>query len=497
MPLPYNLPELATAKQVFVVEGEKDAESLRKIGLTATCNSGGAGRWTMDLGQYFRPDHRVVILPDNDDPGRNHAELVASHLFGRVASIKFLQLAGLPEKGDVSDWLLERDPESAAQELCQLAEAAPEWKLEKAAEKLEAEPHFIEFAPIFLAVEDPPTPYLINEILPEGVICLDHGEPRTRKSFYELETAIALATGTPVFGHDRFSVPKPVPVLYLSQEDTAPLVRLRVRALLKGKGIDRFPETLAFAVHKGITLDNHEWHEKLIRAILKYGFRVIILDPIRRFSAKADKGPSEVNEITQYLRQITAETGAALKIVHHDVKPAKDSRDERRRSHRASGGDWFASADCPVSFEVAGENQTLVIPEDYKMSASPKPFIFRLETDHECSPTWARMVAESASTEDARILRLEPKIAAYLKEHPNGATQTAVVRYCGARKDDTISALKKMLESGEVVCDGGGGKGKKQIWSLKKSEGESKLFPVVPGCSGKRFRRSSQLFPYI
>jgi hypothetical protein len=129
-PRPYNLRDLLQADYVFVVEGEKDVEALRRIGITGTCNSGGAGKWPGELNQYFRINQHITIIPDNDEPGRKHAEIVACNLFGKVTSVKVLYLPGLPEKGDVSDWLSGKDPIRAAEELCKLSDAAPEWKPE-------------------------------------------------------------------------------------------------------------------------------------------------------------------------------------------------------------------------------------------------------------------------------------------------------------------------------------------------------------------------------
>ena len=63
-------------------------------------------------------------MPDNDDVGRKHANSVARHLHGIAASVKILALPGLPEKGDVSDWL---EAGGTAGELQALAEAAPEY----------------------------------------------------------------------------------------------------------------------------------------------------------------------------------------------------------------------------------------------------------------------------------------------------------------------------------------------------------------------------------
>ena len=103
----YRLPELLGAdpgETVFVTEGEKDADRLRELGLVATTNSQGACKWN-------KVDHtplhgrRVVIVPDNDASGRKHAQQVAEALHVKAAEVRIVELPGLPEKGDVSDWL--------------------------------------------------------------------------------------------------------------------------------------------------------------------------------------------------------------------------------------------------------------------------------------------------------------------------------------------------------------------------------------------------------
>ena len=103
---PYRLPEMKRAVHdtVFIVEGEKDADNLAKHGFVATTNIGGAGNWKPALNQHFA-GKTVYILPDNDEPGAKHAVDVAQHLTGIAASVRIVNLPGLPEKGDVSDWI--------------------------------------------------------------------------------------------------------------------------------------------------------------------------------------------------------------------------------------------------------------------------------------------------------------------------------------------------------------------------------------------------------
>jgi len=104
----YNLPEIARDSRkdetIFVVEGEKDSDNLKSLGFLSTTNSGGAGKWQNDFNKCFA-GREVVIIPDNDPQGKAHAEKVAKSLSNCATSIKILDLPGIPEKGDVSDWL--------------------------------------------------------------------------------------------------------------------------------------------------------------------------------------------------------------------------------------------------------------------------------------------------------------------------------------------------------------------------------------------------------
>jgi len=120
MPSPrplYRLAEVQSQWQqsVFVVEGEKAAEVLHKRGLVATTSAGGSSAasksdWTPLAGQ------RIVILPDNDQAGRNYAEEVSRILSRLNAVVTLVELPGLPAGGDVAD-LFEPSAWSAARKV--------------------------------------------------------------------------------------------------------------------------------------------------------------------------------------------------------------------------------------------------------------------------------------------------------------------------------------------------------------------------------------------
>ena len=102
--VPYHLPDVLGAQQVCIVEGEKDADSLKRLGIVATTNPGGSGKWVPSFALHLKGKD-IAIFPDNDEAGQEHARQVVASLHGHVRSCRLVTLPDLPPKGDVSDWI--------------------------------------------------------------------------------------------------------------------------------------------------------------------------------------------------------------------------------------------------------------------------------------------------------------------------------------------------------------------------------------------------------
>ena len=102
----YRLPELVKAVRsgypVYIVEGEKDVETLRNLGYTAT-TAGGVNDWRKEYAAYFT-GARVIILPDNDGPGLELKERILRDLKHYAHSIRWT-ITSTADKGDVTDYL--------------------------------------------------------------------------------------------------------------------------------------------------------------------------------------------------------------------------------------------------------------------------------------------------------------------------------------------------------------------------------------------------------
>ncbi|MGB9826369.1 MAG: AAA family ATPase, partial [Desulfofundulus sp.] len=225
--VPYRLPEVLEAVRrglpVYVVEGEKDADNLARLGLVATTNPGGAGKWRPEFSEYLRGAD-VVILPDNDEVGKRHARQVAQSLAGKAASIKILELPDLPPKGDVSDWFAAAGPDGETQrleELLRLAAEAPEWQPAGYPTGYSAA--------ALVAMEFPEPRWCIPGLLPEGLTILA-GKPKIGKSWMALNVAVAVASGGVALGQRA----EAGTVVYLSLEDSPRRLKGRLLQVLDG-----------------------------------------------------------------------------------------------------------------------------------------------------------------------------------------------------------------------------------------------------------------------
>jgi hypothetical protein len=188
----YRLPELnediAAGRTIYVVEGEKDVDRLRSLGLPATTNPMGAGpgKWHCDYAEHLRGAD-VVVVPDNDEPGRKHAEIIIASLLEVAKRVRFLDLSptwpDCPEKGDISDWL---DADHSVEDLARLAEAAPERKLPEP----RLMPRTIED---FLKMEIKPREMVLSPIIPEKGLAMLYAARGVGKTQVSTGMAYALA----------------------------------------------------------------------------------------------------------------------------------------------------------------------------------------------------------------------------------------------------------------------------------------------------------------
>jgi len=330
----YRLPELVDAdpsKPVFIVEGEKDADRLATMGLVATTNAGGAGKWRTVKDRSALHGRRLVILADNDKPGRAHAENVAASEAKTAASVKILALPGLIDKGDVSDWL---NAGHTVEELCALADAAPQWASDlRAARAHQAggngQADKATSAAIVRRMADvhpEQVRWLWPDRIPLGKLTLFAGDPGLGKSFVSLDIAARASVGGKwpdgSFGNAATDV-----VLLSAEDDPADTIRPRLDR--HGANVRRVHviEAMRDVAEDGQDV-SQRWtdlsrDQRHVEAVIEHvGARLLIVDPISAYLGdKTDSHRnSDVRTILGPLGEMASRTGVAVVAITHFSK---------------------------------------------------------------------------------------------------------------------------------------------------------------------------------
>ncbi len=330
--VPYRLRELLTdpARAVVVAEGEKDCDKLACIDVLATCNAGGAGKWTAEHSEFLR-GRIVFVIPDNDEAGRNHAMQVAQSLHGIAESVRIVELPGLPAKGDVSDWIAAGGTKV---ELKQLAEAAPLW----------TPAAVVQSGPILTCladVEPRAVSWLWPARIPLGRITLLVGRPGEGKSFFTTDAAARVTTGTP--WPDGGDCPQGSVILISAEDDPADTIRPRLDAHYA----DVRRVHLLSAVRR---VDEKGHYDRLITladvdaieaALVKLpDCKLIVVDPIGSFLGGGTDAhrDNEVRGVLAPIAMLAEKHGPAVLVVAHRRKSAGIIADDLALGSRAFTG---------------------------------------------------------------------------------------------------------------------------------------------------------------
>lgn len=317
----YNLPALMKAEPsetVYIVEGAKDVDRLGEVGVLATTNALGAKKWRSEYNESIE-GRNVIILPDNDDDGRAHADQVAHSLLGKARTIKMLELPGLPEKGDVSDWL---DASHTVEELKQLADETPPWEpwasdgeppSDAAAFKAEA-------LDDLLAGEDEPLDAIIGDggdgaVLSVGGKGLVAGPTGVGKTNALLRGSRSFCEASPFLG---MPVPKPRTVLYVALEGSPRAMKRRLRKIWAGA--DTEARSRFFMAHLSLNLGEQADLARLDALIDTIRPDVLIIDPLRNAHPWDENISHEMAKLTAILDGIIDRHGCAIICAHHDRK---------------------------------------------------------------------------------------------------------------------------------------------------------------------------------
>jgi len=440
--VPYRLPEWKDKPVVYIVEGEKDADALWRLGLPATCNPMAAGKWRDQYNPWFK-GKCVVNFPDNDPLGEAHMLDVARRLLPVAAAVKIVRLPGLPPKGDVSDWIAAGGTREKLGELVKaatvvtaadLAEQEPGGSGTDANSSARASGFRLTKLGDLLQEPEERTPWLLEGILPAAGVSLLAAKPKTGKSTWARGLALAVARGEPFLGR----VTTAGSVLYLALEEKRNEVKNHFAALgARGDEplhahIDRAPAgavaaaALIIAEHKPV---------------------LVIVDPLLKFTRVRDANDyAEITAKLEPLMVLARESGAHLLLVYHAGKSVRSDPVDA-----ALGSTAFAAAvDTVLVMKRTERYRTIQTIQRY---GDDLP-----ETVLDFDPQ-RKAVSLGAEKSEAEEKRVADAIVDHLGACGGEPTEPEICQMVEGKVGVKRVALRELVSKGRINRTGGGKKG--------------------------------------
>jgi hypothetical protein len=300
----YRLPELiASTDMVYISGGEKDVESLVKLGLTATTNACGEGNWKQEFNEYLK-GRDVVILEDNDPKGQKHGRVISESLFRIANEIRIIRFEELSQGGDVTDYL----QNNTHDDLVARVKVAPLFKGSYSEyfpgsgliDKLETWNHIRE-----LEVE---VAWIVDRLIPKESITILFGKGGIGKTWLVMDIARCIGCGADYLGYKA----QKVPVIFIDFENPLAVLNTRTQRLGEAEGVHfwRMGNEL-----KPPMLDSPEWEQ--YKELPKGA--VLIFDTLRASQVGDENDSRAMAKVMNQMKELR-DLGFTIILLHHTAK---------------------------------------------------------------------------------------------------------------------------------------------------------------------------------
>jgi putative DNA primase/helicase len=425
----YGLPEVLKAKSILVVEGEKDVQTARKLGLAATCNPGGAGKWRPEYSETIRSKGAAIIC-DADSPGLAHGREVARSLIGVAESVRLIE--ALPAAKDLAEWVEKGGTRDALLEIIRetpaLTAEGAKWRPAKAGG--------FTLTPLceLLARPDAPVDYLLDGCLVVGTVSGVFAKPKVGKGTLARNLCLAVSRGEDFLGLTT----KQGECVYLALEERAQDIKRDFRAM----GADGTEPILIHAAAAPA-----EGMKALCELVRERKPRLVVIDPIIRLARiKDERAYAETYAALGPLIDVARETGTHVMFLHHSGKSAKTDVVDSPLGTTAIGG-------VPATLIVLKRTESYRTIQTVQRTGEETPetvLQFNRET---------KRLSIGGTRDQAETEKLSGEILELLQAAGEWKTEPYITDAVEGKTKFVRRALRQLVEQGKVSREGEGKRG--------------------------------------
>jgi len=339
----YNLPAVASANTVVLVEGEKCADVLMQVGIVATTAMGDAATTLNKTDWSPLAGKTVIVWPDHDEAGARYANAVIPKLLGVGAKVRCISVpADKPNKWDAADAVAEDiDIQALLASATPVSSRKPERHFDitqwRACERFTGDPQ--------------PRRWLIEGVFPLAQAALVAAGGGVGKSFLLLALAREVAAFDGIWANAPTlfggALAGKGVAIYVTAEDDAIEVHNRLNALGPVPGSlyvlplpDAGGAVPLFApdpATRGPSTTS-AWAALEHQLTTVTGLRVVILDPLQPLCSLDLNVPENARFVCSRLAALAASTGASVIVSHHFAKREASTPEQAREAIRGTGG---------------------------------------------------------------------------------------------------------------------------------------------------------------
>jgi 5S rRNA maturation endonuclease (ribonuclease M5) len=377
----YRLPEvkqgIADGKTIYIVEGEKDVETARAMGLVATCNAMGAdngngNKWIDAFGDVLAGAD-VIIVPDQDDAGTRHVERVIETLKGKA---KRVRVANPAVGKDLTDWVshgaTEVDIQSSAVDAFEVVQVNEPVVQPSPSGSLDEPADVALFVDAFDLMNNlQPTSWLVKDYIEMDSLALIYGAPNAGKSMFAVDIACCVANNFPWYGKKVRSGH----AYYIAGEGWNALGK-RFMAWHLHRKVNAIKDRLHISTSPMQTLDEEsvvrfsEWIAKECEASGEPPSVIIVDTLARNFGPGDENSTQDMSRFIQLIdKWVRKRFKCCVLLIHHSGHNAERAR-----------GSSALKAALDAEYEVARDAQSNVVFTCKKMKDAeyPNEMLFKI-----------------------------------------------------------------------------------------------------------------------
>ncbi len=285
-----------------------------------------------------------------------------------------------------------------------------------------------------LEIQQPDQLWLIEQIWTQGAVGIIGGAPKCCKSWFGLDMAVSVASGTNCLG--RFAVKQAGPVLVFLAEDTCPAVRTRVQALCTQRNLDITHLNLYVITASTLRLDLDADRQRLNATLAHVKPRLLLLDPLVRLHRLDENSAADISKLLGFIRQMQRNHHTAVALVHH---ASKKHRAQPGQALRGSS-DLHAFGDSNAY--LARSNKRIVLSVEHRSAKSMDPVQLELVSRSDDRATHLQIAAGKHGNLTAP---LADRVLMLLQKATGPMTRTAIrehLRINNQRLGHTLDDLK-------------------------------------------------------